>query len=55
MPKSLVVALLGALCLSACGVDGPPVPPPPRAQPAPAPAPGVSVSGTVEMGVTSGG
>jgi len=36
---SLIVALAGALALSACGKKEEPAPPPPAAAPAPAPAP----------------
>lgn len=38
-----------AFSLSACGADGPPE------RPEPKPAAGLSVSGTVEIGVTGGG
>ncbi len=45
------VAILALLALAGCGVDGPPVPPPAKEPP----ASGVSVSGTVEFGVTGRG
>ncbi|AMY67428.1 argininosuccinate lyase [Frigidibacter mobilis] len=41
------MAILALLALAACGADGPPV--------APSEAPGVTVSGTVEFGVTGRG
>ena len=44
MRKAVLLALLGGV-LAACGVDGPPVPPEPKTS-------GVSVSGTVEVGVS---
>ncbi|MGI3183927.1 argininosuccinate lyase [Nioella aestuarii] len=44
----LIPVLMIAALLAACGVDGRPTHPEPR------PAPGVSISGTVEIGVTGG-
>lgn len=44
-------ALIAALALAACGVDGPPVPPKAEA----APASGITVSGEAAIGVKAGG
>jgi hypothetical protein len=44
----LIPALMITALLTACGVDGSPTHPEPR------PAPGVTISGTVEIGVTGG-
>ena len=44
----LIPALMITALLAACGVDGSPTHPEPR------PTSGVSVSGTVEIGVTGG-
>jgi len=44
MRGQLIALLIAAVALAGCGVDGEPVPPAPKS--------GVTVSGTVEMGVT---
>ena len=44
-------ALLLLAALAACGVDGPPVPP---ADDRENPEPGITLSGSVEMGVSGG-
>ena len=47
--RALLPLLAAVTALSACGADGPPERPEPR------PQPGVTVSGTVEVGITGGG
>jgi hypothetical protein len=45
------LSLLTVLLLSACGVDGPPIPPEPKDE---RPRSGLTVSGTVGVGVSGG-
>mgnify|MGYP006286886759 CR=1 FL=1 len=49
--KPVLALFAVALLLSACGVEGPPVPPPPKEKP----AAGVSVTGSAEAGVVLDG
>ena len=42
------IAATTMITLTACGVDGPPVPP------EPAPKPGVSITGSAEIGIVGG-
>lgn len=51
MTKTVLATLGLVLTLAACGVDGDPKPPPPK----PAADAPITVSGTVEMGVTARG
>ncbi len=46
--KRMIMVLAALGTLSACGVDGSPTHPEPR------PEPGVSISGTVEIGISGG-
>ena len=52
MPMRPILALALILALSACGVDGPPVPPPD--EPEDERRSGITISGTVGVGVTGG-
>ena len=45
------LALLAVLLLSACGVDGPPIPPEPKNE---RPQTGITISGSVGAGVSGG-
>lgn len=53
MPMKPILALALILALSACGVDGPPVPPPDEPEEEERRS-GITISGSVGVGVTGG-